>query len=302
MLRWSAVAEGEVTPGKVLKVARAWVFPPAPSAWAVAHHKSLVNGVFGWFFRGLTHLLSGHLRTARRWDQPPRLTPPPSLTVIACTVAFLAAVTRSIPILVLVGAAYGFIFPWGMPGRGQVRSGKGYRAAVIATALAFLVVTTLAKLGVPILASTAACILAAPLFVAAGCFGQRPGMAIPEEVVPTRAPNGAWVVDATRVTTLATSEHALKIFVDLPCAGKRFVVTPGIGYDPKDSFRIAAQAWSTDSAVLAVGRLRAEPLLDGSRGTAERVDTMAQAIKWVNSRLTEDDAVLYLADHPTFLP
>ncbi len=302
MVRWAPAASSGSNPREFLAIAKSWVFPPSPSAVAVAHHKSLVNGVFGWFFRTLTHLVSGHFRTARRWGQPPRLVPPPSLTVISATVAALAIFTRSAPALVLVSVVYGLIFPWGLPWRSQVRNWAGARAAILGSILMSATIGVLGFAGVSTLDSSCVAVLAAPLFIACGCVGSNFQPEMTETTTTTKAPNGAWVMDATTVSSPNGARGALHTFLGLPCEGQKIVVTPGIGRDPRDSFRLSAEAWASGLTIVAVGRLRAEALVDGAHGSANRVDTMAQAIIWVNGRLTENDAVLYLADHPRYLP
>ena len=182
--------------------------------------------------------------------------------MISATVAALAIFTRSAPALVLVSVVYGLIFPWGLPWRSQVRNWAGARAAILGSILMSATIGVLGFAGVSTLDSSCVAVLAAPLFIACGCVGSNFQPEMTETTTTTKAPNGAWVMDATTVSSPNGARGALHTFLGLPCEGQKIVVTPGIGRDPRDSFRLSAEAWASGLTIVAVGRLRAEALVD----------------------------------------
>jgi hypothetical protein len=299
MVRWRRVAEGERTPRSILRVARSWALPPAPSALALTHHRSLVNRALGWPVRFLTKLV------ARRplGHHPSRVTPPPSFSVLISVLVIVAFVTSALPIAVVASVLYAFVFPWGFSLRGGPAGRFGWRTVAIATILAAALVALAWWEGITPAATASLTLLLAPVLVAVGALSGRAPSPPPVRVGVTRAPNSAWVVDATTASTWSDARGAFTAFEELACVGQRFVVTPGFRQgDPGGTYLAAARAVTDNARLVAVGRLHADALLDGANGHAVRVDTMKQAIAWVNARLTESDAVLYLGDQPSYLP
>ena len=302
VIRWTAVAEAEKSARRVLRVSHWWTFPPAPSATALRHHKSLFYSVFGSTTRWLTRLASGRIRQGRPGGGSSQIEPPPSLLVVCVVVLILAILTRSLPVAVFVATLYGLVFPWGMPWSRPKFNVTGLRS-LCGNAVGVTVLVGVALLaGITPLLALSISVFLVPLWSAVGLFRAPALSPSGRDAISTRAPNGAWIIDATGVVDLESGIHELRQFSNVSCAGRRFVVTPGLVHDARGSYEIASLAHHSGAALVAVGRVRADALLDGSRGTATRVDTMKQAIRHINERLTEEDAVLYLGDHPLHLP
>ena len=258
--------------------------------------------VFGSVLTFLTAVFSGKFRTYYGDRDARPLGPPPSLTVLAGLLIILGLATGAEPVLVTVSFAYGLVFPWGLPLRGPKLGGVGRRAILVATGGAMAGTLVALFAGISLITTVSLLVFLAPALVALGTRGEDDLVTADGPVSAGAAPNGAWIVDATLVRDPLQAQTALAEFLSRPCDGNRFVVTGGLRVDPRGTYELANVASAKGAMVVAVGRLNAVPLLEGTRRAARRVDTMKQAIRWINARLTEKDAVLYLGEHAAHLP
>lgn len=124
-----------------------------------------------------------------------------------------------------------------------------------------------------------------------------------------RGQSGVTIIDDTFNSNPAGARAALEALLQVPGAGRKVIVTPGMvelgdrQFEENRSF--AAEAAALVDLILAVGRTNRRALLEGaSNGKAEvrEVASREEAVVWVRENLGPADAVLYENDLPDHYP
>ncbi len=305
ILRWSRVASRVDGRRAVVRVFALWVFPPASSAFAVTRHASLVSRTVATPVRAASQFLAQHLTRRDERFTNSRIVRPASFTLVAVVVLAMLEITRAPQLVIVATCLYGIVFPWGMPIRRRrrepserPRTGLAIGATLVAGAI-FIAGYLLGLMAEAFVVT----IVGAPLLVTV-LLGHHPNGQVSGRVVDAVAPNGALIVDATRLSSWNDISDVLDEFLARPVSGQRLVVTPGVvegAGHTELSYRMATRIDSNHAQLIAVGRLNAAPLIDGANG-AIRVDTFEQSVRWINEHVTTTDAVLYLGELPDHLP